>query len=388
VTHPSQLEQLRDRWVAEIDSQRGQLFAIGLGCLALGIAAMALPFAWLGSVAWLLGLVLVGSGLLKSVQLLPGRSSKRERRNHWPLVIAQVAIDLGMGGLLMNARHLTASLFAMALAVLFLIEGLVLFWLGLRSPTVRSRILLCVCGLAVAGCGVAILFHRGGDPIALAGFLVGLKLVLFGICLLTIAIRAPRPDAPLLFEPVVPETAELYAVYFGTAFHLGVYLGEGQVVHYLNDDKVYHLTWEQFLDGREPQHWVYPDLESVPAETVIATALAKVGATYPYSLIKFNCENFAIYCKSGGKTTDSRFAQVSAGVRNVAIHPLLGMVVELNTRIFEWLAFTFGGTSGKKLSLAIRQVGATVTTWLLAKAAQKATPVAVDSAVPPHENPL
>ena len=97
----------------------------------------------------------------------------------------------------------------------------------------------------------------------------------------------------------IPQTGELYAVYFGTAFHLGVSIGNGEIVHYLNDNHVYRVTWEQFLEGRSPEHWTYPDLESIPVETVVRTALSEVGKTYEYSLLRFNCEHFAIYCKTG-----------------------------------------------------------------------------------------
>jgi hypothetical protein len=41
------------------------------------------------------------------------------------------------------------------------------------------------------------------------------------------------------------------------------------------------------------------------------------------------------------------------------------MVAELNTRAVEWLAFHLGGPSGKRLSLAIRRIGSTVTMWLV-----------------------
>jgi len=145
-----------------------------------------------------------------------------------------------------------------------------------------------------------------------------------------------------------------------------VFIGDGEVVHYLNDNHVYRVTWDQFLEGRVPQHWTYPDLEPVPVDAVRATALAEVGKTYTYNLLTFNCEHFAVFCKSGGKTYRSRYAQVAGGVVNVAKHPLIGVVAELNTRLIEWLAFHFGGPAGKRFSLAIRRFGAAVTNWLTA----------------------
>ena len=162
-----------------------------------------------------------------------------------------------------------------------------------------------------------------------------------------------------------PEVGELYAVYFGTAFHLGVYIGDGEIVHYLNDNNVYRVTWEKFLEGRTPEHWTYPDLEVLPVADVVRTALSEVGKTYPYNLLTFNCENFAIFCKTGGATYFSKYAQIAGGVSGVAVHPIVGMVAELNTRFIEWLAFHFGGPAGKSVSLAIRRLGAAVTRWLI-----------------------
>jgi hypothetical protein len=179
--------------------------------------------------------------------------------------------------------------------------------------------------------------------------------------------------APLLYQPaqLVPEAGELYAVYFGTAFHLGVYLGEGdgsgEIVHFLDDGKVHRWTWEQFLEAREPHHWTYPDLPETPLEDIRAIARGEIGKEYPYNLLRFNCEHFAIYCKSGGRATTSGYAQVPAIFADVAKRPFLGMVAELNTRIVEFLAFHLGGPAGKRLSLTIRRMGHAVTGWLLVR---------------------
>ena len=167
-----------------------------------------------------------------------------------------------MGLLLINHWRFSAHLAAAALGLLFAVEGVVLVYVALRSPTDTSRRWMTFCGLMTTAAGLAILLRLVPDPLAWAGVLVGLKLILFGVSLVWIALRALKSDSALIYEAVMPEPerAELYAVYFGTAFHLGVYIGDGKVVHYLNDDHVYEVTWEQFLAGRTPQHWTYPDL--------------------------------------------------------------------------------------------------------------------------------
>ena len=125
--------------------------------------------------------------------------------------------------------------------------------------------MILACGLITLGIGAVILLGLVADPIRWAGVFVGLKLLLFGGSLTWIAFRAVRSDPDPVYgsEIPTPETGELYAVYFGTAFHLGVFIGNREVVHYLNDNHVYRVTWEQFLEGRIPQHWTYPDLEPV-----------------------------------------------------------------------------------------------------------------------------
>jgi len=345
---------------------RSLLMGVGLACVLLGVIAMALPLRLFGSLIRLLGVLLLLAAGVKAFQLLLGRRSAEARRRGWPLIAFQVALDAAMGLLLLNRWRFSANVAAAVLGLVFAVEGVVLVYVALRSPTATSRRWMTLCGLVTTAAGLAILLRLVADPLAWAGVLVGLKLILFGVSLVWIAQRALKSDPALIYEAVMPEPerAELYAVYFGTAFHLGVYIGDGRVVHYLNDDHVHEVTWEQFLEGRTPQHWTYPDLQARPAEEVVATALSEVGKSYKYNLLKFNCEHFAIFCKSGGRTKQSRYAQIAGGVLDVRSHPLLGTVAELNTRAVEWLAFHFGGPAGKSLSLLIRRVGAVVTTWL------------------------
>jgi hypothetical protein len=243
-----------------------------------------------------------------------------------------------------------------------------LLYMAIRSPTVTSHRLLTWCGVVISAIGILILLRLVNEPLRWAGVLVGLKLLAFGGALAWIALRALPTDRALVYEsaPLCPEAGEAYAVYFGTAFHLGIFIGGGEVVHYLNDNYVYRVCWDNFVAGRTPEHWTYPDLAPDETEVVVQTALSEVGKTYRYSLLKFNCEHFAIYCKSGGQTYNSVYAQIAGGAANMTAHPLLGTVAELNTRLFEWLAFHLGGPSGKRLSLAIRRLGAAVTNGIVA----------------------
>lgn len=359
------------RYAERIGIGRGLMFATGAALLALGVLACALPQTLLNSLVKLVGVVLLATAGIKALQFLVGRfvRSAGSRRRGWALIAGEVALDAALGLVLLNYDRTTVAVVAFAIGALFLVEGILLFLVGQRSPTNSSRGLLWATGLVSGGVGAAVLLHLVDDPVRWVGLLVGLKLLMFGGALVIIALKAPSSDSPLLYEAAViePVTGELYAVYFGTAFHLGVSIGDGEVVHYLNDNFVHRLTWEQFLEGREPRHWTYPDVEAAPIDRIIATALSEVGKEYPYNLLTFNCEHFAIFCKSGGATRSSRFAQIASGVGSVAAHPVLGIVAEWNTRVVEWLAFHLGGPSGKRLSLGLRAIGSSVTTWMLAR---------------------
>jgi uncharacterized membrane protein HdeD (DUF308 family) len=352
---------------------RSLLLGVGTACIVLGVVAAALPLKLFGSLIRLLGVLLLLSACVKAFQLLLGRRSPESRRRGWPLISFQVALDAAMGILLISRWQGSVQLVATLLGVLVAIEGLVLVYVALRSPTVTSRRWLSFCGLVTSAAGLVIALRLVDNPLLWAGVLVGFKLILFGVSLVWIALCAMNSDTDMVYGAVVPvpERAELYAVYFGTAFHLGVYIGDGRVVHYLDDNQVHEWTWDQFLEGRSPQHWTYPDLASLSADDVVATALSEVGKTYQYNLLKFNCEHFAIFCKSGGKTKQSIYAQVSGGVLDVVAHPFLGIVAELNTRLVEFVAFHFGGPAGKRLSLSIRRIGAAVTTRLVSLGATK-----------------
>ncbi len=372
--------QTLNEFEQHIESQfglsRGILLLVGVACSLIGLLSIALPLSVFGSFIRLIGLLLLASGAIKALQLLLGRRSRSTRERGWPVIVLQVGIDLAMGLVLLQRWEGSARVTGFLLGLLFVLEGLILVYMALRAPTVSSRNAIIVTGVFTLAIGMVIVLGLVPDTLRWAGLFVGLKLVLFGGALCWIALRAGRTDRELLYEAASAEPipGELYAVYFGTAFHLGVYLGEGDVVHYLNDNHVYRVTWPRFLDGRTPQHWTYPDLEPEPLEGIVSTALSEVGKTYPYNLLTFNCENFAIYCKSAGKTRYSRYAQVASSMASVKAHPVVGLVAELNTRAVEWLAFHFGGPAGRRFSLAIRRVGASVTNWLISAA----SPVAAD----------
>jgi uncharacterized membrane protein HdeD (DUF308 family) len=367
MSRPTDYTEMARRVEAQFGVRRGLLLGVGVACLVLGTLAIALPVRLFGGVLRLVGVLLLASGVTKAAQLLLGLGSADARRRGWPVIAGEVVLDVAMGLVLLNYWQASLGVTTVCFGLLFLAEGLLLVYIALRAPKEETGGALAACGLVTAAIGLVILLRLVPDPLASAGVLVGIKLLAFGATLAWIALRALRSDRALVYESAAlePAVAELYAVYFGTAFHLGVYIGQGEVVHYLDDNQVHRATWDQFLDRRSPQHWTYPDLDAAPIDVVVATALSEVGKTYPYSLLSFNCEHFSIFCKTGGKTTYSKYAQMVGGVAGVVSNPFLGTIAELNTRIVEWLAFHFGGPAGKRFSLAIREIGAAVTNFLL-----------------------
>ena len=349
-------------------ASRWLLIAVGAGCLLLGGLAIWHPQSLFMTVVRFTGWLLIGSAAFKVLPLFSGGG--RIRARGLALIALQVALDVAVALLLLNHKLFTADVLCALLGLLFAGEGTILFTLGLKAPTVHTRLVLWLSALILLGLGGTIVIPWKGDRLVLAGLLIGVKLIVFGGALVAIGLATRKLDSASIYEEpiVLPEPAELYAVYFGAAFHLGVALDDGSIVHYLDDNHVHHVSWDTFLEGRTPQHWSYPDLPPVAPEEVQRVALAEVGKTYPYSLLSHNCEHFAIYCKSGGATRSSKYAQVQASLENVKAHPLLGLAAEANTRIVEYLAFHLGGPSGRKLSLEIRRIGSLVTAWLVSRA--------------------
>lgn len=365
----SALESYRDYWLTEVSQSRRLMLGVGVTCLTLGAFALAMPQAFLKSVIWIIGAILIVSGLVKASQLFATDRSAGSRRRGWPVIIALAVLDFVAGMVLINQRSISSEWLARLLALLFLAESGILFVMGVRAATLRGRLFVWLTAALTAALAMLALTCVRRDPASWVGLLVGLKLITFGLALVAITFTAPKGEVTSIYDEgeLVPIVGELYAVYFGAAFHLGVFVGDDHVVHYLDDNNVWHVTWQKFLEGRCPHHWSYPDLPPVAPDAVVATAMSEVGKTYTYSFLKFNCENFAIFCKSGGATKYSKFAQVPESLNTVALHPVIGMIVEFNTRVVEWLAFHLGGPSGKGLSLAIRKLGAIVTTWLVAR---------------------
>lgn len=353
-----------------IRQHRVRLAIIGSLFILAGLLTVQAPFIFFDPLQLILSFGLIASGGLKLVQLFLGKSAKGYSLRGIILILVHSLIDIGAGLIFLTNENISIGFVALILGILFTMDGAVQLVVAWRSRGIKSRFLffLNACFTLFLGLGTIVLIPQlrvNGVIILLAA-----RLISFGVMLLIMAYRSKNNSLPIIFTEIEPEVVarkkgELYACYFGSGFHLGVYIGNNEVVHYRDDSIVHRTSWEEFLRGREPQRWVYPDIKAAPVEVVIKTAISQAGKKMKYNLISNNCEHFAIYCKTGGKSRDSLYAQTNSALRNLKQRPYLAIFVEAYTRAGEWLAFHFGGTFGHKISYKIRRLNSMVTAWML-----------------------
>ncbi len=357
--------------VGRIGSERVRLAVTGLVVLAFGVTALLSPRFAGELVLRLLGLLLWGAVLVMGLGWLLGRGRHRHRRGVF-VFLAQILLMVVTANALLFHTAIPMKIMRFVFGALFVLDAGTQGVIALQAKKGLGRWLLLASAVVTAAAGVlAVVFvtRQGGG--GLLALLLGVRLVVFGVVLCWLAwtttketafVYGLRPD-----REVEPVPGEAYAVFIGNAFHLGVYVGDGEVVDYRDDNLVHLVTWEQFLLGREPEHWQYPDLPDVPAAEVCRIAREAVGRTYPYKFFEFNCESFAVWCKSGGTTHQSKYAQVALAFSNISVHPVVGVLAEFYTRAIEFAAFHLGGTFGKQTALVIRRTSAAVSKTLLAR---------------------
>jgi hypothetical protein len=341
----------------------------GVGCALLGLASIFRPPLVFASLRWGIGLQLVALGLLTFGPWLLGRS-REGRRVHGGLpVFLQAAVATGLGAAFLSPRTVSGPVLATLVWVGLVVDGGVQLFIAFRRRW-TAHLVLGMSGLLSLGIALWVAVVDRARFWAFIGPLLGVKVVVFGLALLGLAWSARDRasgvygSAPFRFGGVRRE-GDAFAVYIGNAFHLGIYVGDDQVVDFRNDHRVHLCAWDDFLLGRRPVRWDYPDLEPESPGDVARFARAQAGTRRTYDFLGFNCEHFAIWCKSLGKTTGSRFAQMGLAESLLQSYPLLGSVVEVHTRFLGWLAYLLGGRAGQRLSLATRFVGARIAYWML-----------------------
>ncbi len=379
-TTETPLDRFRQNLIRTVSQQRFTLLLAGLGISLIGLVAILAPLALAESFLRVIGFLFLISAVIKAGQWLIGRFRGGHQVHGLFAVACHVFLDLLVGCFLISNTRISVPLLTVVIGITLFSDGVVQLLVGWRMHDWRHRLVLFVSGGLT--CLIAILaaiFYNDPAMTDWLAYLIGAKLLLFGGTLIYMALTARENHVAQVYGatathevPKIP--GEAYAVFIGNSFHLGVYVGDDHVVDFRDTNMVYEVTWDQFLLGREPQHWEYPDLAETSPEEICRFALSQVGKSLPYNFFTFNCEHFAIWCKSLGQLKASKFAQVNAAYENVANRPLLGMMVELYSRLMEWLAFKLGGAFGKKASLWLRGNSALLSRWILTARLEKQEP--------------
>jgi len=349
------------------------LLFTGLAITALAVAAIFSPIYWAGSLVRLAGWFVFVVASLMTLHFLWGwlRGNRLRLSSMFAL---GVLLQFGLAILFLRYPNLGVRLVCLILGAALLIEAIAQVIFSRHLTHSLSRVGFIVQAVLTGGLGISVFLYMGSERVEVFVIVVlGIRLLLLGLALLQISIhKANEVEQDFVFgaqkiDVVSESPGEVYAVFLGGGYHVGVYVGNGQVVDLLREINSARLvTWEEFLLGRRPEHWSYPDLPQVEADEIVRVARESVGRNMPYNFLEFNCENFAIYCKSGGKTTYSKYAQLSLCHRAVSKRPMLGMALELQTRLVGVLTHSIGGEFGKQASLRIRRASAFVTNRLLA----------------------
>ena len=362
----------------KILSHRTFLLSIGVGLVLLGLFIAITPYFFFKASTLVIALSLVTVALVKSFQFILGKSKKGYSLRGILSILFSILIDIALAFFIFSNRQFSFSAIALIVGLIFIADGINQFIIAWHTPTARGRALFLLNRLFTAGLGIVTFLFFRSFSMEWISLVLGLKIVSLGLVLIIMVLRSKHD--PVIYTKidttVIHRTpGELYACYFGAAFHLGVYIGNNEMVHYRDDDLVHRTSWEEFLRGREPQHWVYPDLPHVPDKEVIKLAKSQVGQKSKYNVLSNNCEHFAIYWKSGGATRFSKYAQIASAFENMNAHPVVGSAIELYGRAAEYIAFNFGGLLGHKASVKIRQFNSLVTAWMLksVKPAKKVT---------------
>ncbi|MGF1509836.1 MAG: lecithin retinol acyltransferase family protein [Myxococcota bacterium] len=358
-------------WVTYTRLHRLPIVAAGLACVLLGVFTALEPIWFFGSLRRLLGLQFVALAVLTFGPWMLGRAHQGVRVHGGLPVLTQAVVSATLGAAFLTPEPLSGRVLATLVWTGLVLDGAVQLLLWFRQPKGFSRVGLLASALVTLGVAIWAASAARDAFWEWIGPLVGLKLILFGLALLGMAWAALRLDHPAVYGSAPfrlsgePKLGEAYAVYIGNAFHLGLYAGQGDVVDYRNDNKVHLCAWDEFLLGRRPVRWEYPDLPAESPERVAAFAREQVDSTHPYDLMTWNCEHFVIWCKSLGRTSRSRFAQMGLAVSLFGKYPVLGSVVEVHTRFLGWIAYLLGGRAGRRLSLFFRALGALLAMWLV-----------------------
>ncbi|MBP9827492.1 hypothetical protein KBC99_03375, partial [Candidatus Saccharibacteria bacterium] len=280
-----------------ISEQRRTLFGIGLFFLIVALATFRAPFLLLKPALWLIGIGFGFSALLKASQLSLGRHRSGLNLKSAVTIIIQMIIDIFLCVIFLSNNLFSYQAIAFLLGIFFFIDGGLQLIIAWRSPSIKGRTLYLINGLFTMLLGGLTFFFAVGAHIPWIAILVAIRFLSYGLVLITMALNGRQPKSPIIFTAMDTSVykripGQIYACYFGGAFHVGIYVGNDMVVHFRQDNYVHYTSWDVFLQGREPLRWEYPDVEPAPPKQIVAYAKKMAKKRILYNMFTYNCEHF------------------------------------------------------------------------------------------------
>ena len=165
---------------------------------------------------------------------------------------------------------------------------------------------------------------------------------------------------------------------FGYTHH-GIYVGNGEVVHYLLDEGVTLTDLEEFSCGNAVWVRTHPGAP-YSGEECARRALSRLGED-EYNLVFNNCEHFATWCATGKKRSpqvERAVCGVAAAAATAAVRTTATTVVRTTLCRAAGTALAAGGTGALLSSTGIGSAIATGGVALTGTAAAAAlAPVAI-----------
>lgn len=172
-------------WVRE---HRGWFFALGIGLMLLGAAAILLPLAASLVTTLVIGWIMIIGGLFQGFHAIQNR-----RWHGWGWELAGAALHLVAGGLVV-AFPITGTLtLTLVLALFFAVNGLIKLVRAFQHRQMKGWGWLMFDGFVSLALGVMILSGWPATAAWALGILVGIDLLFEGSSMLVIAFAAGSP---------------------------------------------------------------------------------------------------------------------------------------------------------------------------------------------------
>jgi uncharacterized membrane protein HdeD (DUF308 family) len=343
---------------------------------AIGFATYLAP-KWVATeIIYIFAAILFSVGLIELLMLIGLFQQQRKGRSNL-LLASSAVLHFSIAATLCYFRSVSVTAITLIFLTMITLESVLLLYFGARIKNAPARWWMLLGGLLSLCVAAVSIIHFGKPEWATwIAYLLAAKMLSIALLLAYVGLLTSDEDIALAFSHTMmhqqaPAIGSIYAVFYGPAFHCGIAVENQKVVDFLNDCKVRHVTWEEFLLGRKAIALDHPDVEPGVADEISQFATSLVGRSAPYDGLNFNCENFAILCRSVGKTHTSRFTQVLVGKEMLLQHPWLGSTLQALNRGLSWSLYGMGGPVGKKVAFFFVWLTNRVSDWLIVRPLRK-----------------